>query len=132
MHGRALVVVPWSAKLHPSGRLAPQPAPKVHALVVGTVDVAGPEQSNVSVLEGVLLRPAAVSEIDVVRLDELQSRPAFEVKMRRRWLVQLGFRRRNLLETHRRVARLEDHLGGEIGVAVKDVLVVHAGISGYE
>ena len=85
-------------------------APQVHALVVRGVDVVGPEQADVAALERVLGRPAAEREIDVVRLDQLERRPAFEEEGRRRRLVQLGLGGRDLLEVHRRIARLEEDL----------------------
>ena len=82
-------------------------AAKVHALVVRGVDVAGPEQADVAALEDVLRRPAAEREVDVVRLDQREVRPAFEEERRRRRLVQLGLasRRPSRMSSARCAAR---------------------------
>src|SRR5436305_481897 len=70
------------AQLHPALRVA-----KGDALVLRRVDIVRPEEADVPVLESVLRGPAAECEVDIVWGPELESRPAFEVIVRRWRLV---------------------------------------------
>src|SRR5215468_5658598 len=111
-------------------------AEEVHALVFRRVDVAGPEKPDVLVVEDVLRRLAAKSNIDVVRSDQLEARPAFELVVRRRRLVQLRFAVRQFLERHRRLTWFEEDLGvvaiAQVLVAVEHVFQVEARHGGEE
>ena len=67
-----------------------------------------------------------------MRRDELEARPAFELKRGRRRLVQFGGGFGKLLEGHRRDARLEKDFRVGDGVAVEDVFEVQPGVGGDE
>src|SRR5436190_1622129 len=122
-HG-ALVVVALRAELDP-----PLVVAEVQALVLGRVDVAGPEEADVAIPERVLVGLAAVGEIDVVGRDELEARPALQEERGRRRLVELRLAVRDLRERHRGVAGLEEgfRVPPQVLLAVEDVLVVEAG-----
>src|SRR5436190_10169835 len=71
----ALVIVGLRAELHPALVIA-----EVDGLVLRRVDVARPEESNVAMGEDMLVGFAPKCQVDVVRSDELESHPTFQVK----------------------------------------------------
>jgi len=79
----ALVVVHLRAVLHPPLVIA-----EVDGLVLRRVDVACPEESDVAVMEDMLVGFAPKRQVDVVRSDKLESGPALQVKGWRRRLVE--------------------------------------------
>src|SRR5262249_45941488 len=99
----ALVIVALRTQLLPAAAAA-----EIHAAIFGRIDVARPEQADVAVAEDVLRRPAAKAHVHVMRRGQGEARPAFEVKGRRRRLVQLRLGRRDAAKLHRRIARLEE------------------------
>src|SRR5262249_18239094 len=117
----ALVRVRLCAELYPALIVA-----KVDALVLRVVDVGGPEEPDVTVLEHVLERLAAERDINVMRPYQLKSRPTLKMKSRGFLLVELGFAFRDFRQGHRKVARLKENLdvASQILVAVEDVLKV--------
>src|SRR6476620_794400 len=95
--------------------LLPAPVPtEIHALVLGSVDIARPEQADIAVLEdgsGTRRRwvgPAAEREIDEMRGHQPEPGPALELEGRCGRLVELGLTLRQPLKDHRGVARLEE------------------------
>ena len=122
-HG-ALVRVRLRAELDPALVIA-----KVDALVLRVIDVAGPEEPDVAMLEHVLAGLAPECDVDVVRRHDPKARPALEMKGRGFILVELSLAVRDLRQGHREVARLEEDLGvaPQVLVAVEDVLEVEPG-----
>src|SRR5262245_26415437 len=100
----ALAVMRLRAKLHPALVIA-----EVNGLVFRRVDIARPEESNVTVRKDMLVRFASEHQIDVVGRDQFESGPALQVKRGRGRLVQFGFTLGNPGERHRGVAWLEGH-----------------------
>src|SRR5262249_38661659 len=88
----ALVVVALRAELAPERVASPsRAAQEVEALVTRSVDVTGPEETDVAVPERRLAGHAAKVEVEVVRRHEREACPALQVERRCRRLVQLGF-----------------------------------------
>src|SRR5215469_6404584 len=126
----ALVVVPLRAELLPQAA-----APKIHALVLGSIDVASPKQPNIAMREGMLAGHAAEVKIHVVRSHQLEARPTLQMKGGRRGLVQLGLDIGQLTKRHGGVARLEENFAAVIAVvlvAIEDVLEIKAGHARHE
>src|SRR5437879_570910 len=117
-------------------QLLPEPGTaKIHALVFGPIDVARPKEPDVAVREGVLRRQTAEGEVDVMRRDESEPRPAFEMKRRRRRLMQLGLLIGKPLELNPCISRLKEDLPALVAVtfvAVEDVLEVQTGDGRHE
>src|SRR5436309_6910550 len=117
----ALVVVRLRAKLHPALVIA-----EVNGLVFRRVDIARPEKSDVAMRKDMLVRFAPKRQVDVVRSDQLESRPTFQVKGRRLRLMEFGLALGSLRERYRRVARLEGDraIAPQVLVAVEDMFQV--------
>jgi len=117
----ALVVVRLRAELHPALVIA-----EVDRLVLRSVDVTRPKESDVAVRKDMLVRFAPERQIDVVRSKKLESRPTLQVKGWRRRLVEFRFALGNLCERHRGVAGLEGDrsIAPQVLVAVEDVFQV--------
>src|SRR3989442_9874966 len=67
MQDGALVIVGLCAKLNPTFVIA-----EINRLVLGSVDVSRPEQSDVAVGEHMLVRFAAEDYVDVMRRNQLE------------------------------------------------------------
>src|SRR5437870_3221613 len=117
----ALVVVRLRAKLYPALVIA-----EVDGLVLRIVDVGRPEEADVAVREDMLVGFAPKRQVDVMRSDQLESRPTLQVKGWRRRLAEFRFALGNLRKRHRGVARLEGNraVAPQILVTVEDVLQV--------
>src|SRR5207302_1806550 len=95
------------------------------------MNVAGPEQADIAVLESVAARDALEGEFDDPIVEELIAHTTLQSPVWRRRLVQLGSVVVDDAQLHRRVARLEEDLVVLHG-AVVDVLKVQAGVAWHE
>src|SRR5437016_2242717 len=86
MQDCALVVVCLCAKLDPTFVIA-----EINRLVFRSIDVSRPEQADVAVREHLLVRFAAEQHVDVMRRNELESSPAFQMESGRGRLMKLCF-----------------------------------------
>src|SRR6266487_3504388 len=102
MQDGALVVVRLRAKLHPALVIT-----EVNRLVLRSIDIARPEKSDVAMRKDMLVRFAPKRQVNVVRRDQLESRPTLQVKGRSLRLMEFGLALGNLRERHRGVAGLK-------------------------
>ena len=113
------------AELHPHVLLRPPAAAKVHALVEGRVDVAGPKDAEPAALVHVLVGLAAEFKINVMRRFQREGGPAFHVKIRRGRLMQLGGGGIHLAKGHGRPARFKKHISpSKLRLAIEHMLEV--------
>src|SRR5262249_52829848 len=97
-------------ELGPKVLLPVETAEEIHALVRRSVDIARPEQRQISSREYGTVSHAAKTHVQIMRCDQPKPRPAFDMKRGRRRLMQLGLGVAELAEALRRFTRLEEVL----------------------
>ena len=75
----AFIIVCLSAVLAPGIAAGIQTAAKIEALVLRGVDVTGPEQADIVIVKGMLSSSAAEAHVNIMRGDQGESSPAFEM-----------------------------------------------------
>ena len=129
---RALVVVILRAVLQPDGLVRIVAPEKIETLVERRIDVAGPEQSNVAMIEHVLMRPAFEAHVDIMRRLQSKSGRALEFEGRCGFLMELNGLIVESGEIHRRIAWLKENFAIERWGSVKDVFEVESSVCGHE